>query len=197
MKLYRAAIYLLPAACIAGIALWRTAPVQGSAEPATASCVSELERACRPRSIWNDRELWWQSWPRAQKDHGTLCISCLTNVPYAMARPALRVALHESAASAPEKVLLDSVERRVGGWAEMVPFLLPMAHDGAGKTAESHSTEAVMNAVILTSYDRREGHLRAVNAHRARCGLGASVADRRRRGRVDLAGLPPRAVGVA
>ncbi len=28
------------------------------------------------------RELWWQGWAPAQKDHGTICISCHTVVPY-------------------------------------------------------------------------------------------------------------------
>jgi hypothetical protein len=34
----------------------------------------------------DSRELWWQQWPCAQKDHGTLCISCHTNLPYALER---------------------------------------------------------------------------------------------------------------
>ena len=38
----------------------------------------------------DSREVWWQAWPPAQKDHETVCVSCHTNVPYALARPALR-----------------------------------------------------------------------------------------------------------
>src|SRR5580658_6406411 len=37
----------------------------------------------------DSRETWWQSWDRAKKDHGTICVSCHTQAPYAMARPAL------------------------------------------------------------------------------------------------------------
>jgi hypothetical protein len=162
MKLYRLGILLLPAACIAGIAFWRTTPVfsieaKGAAEASAPKAWSEPAAA----KYLDEREVWWQSWPRAQKDHGTVCISCHTTVPYAMARPALRPAMHESGAAGPEKVLLDSVERRVDRWGVMVPFYSD-AEDGAGKTAESHSTEAVMNAVILTGHDGREGEMRPV-----------------------------------
>lgn len=160
MKLYRAGIYLVPTMCIAGLALWRAAPVLGGTEPATDTATSTWSGPAAAKYL-DDRELWWQSWPSAQKDHGTICISCHTTVPYAMARPALRAALHEPAASAPEKVLLDSVEKRVGDWREMVPFYSD-AEDGPGKTAESRSTEAVMNAVVLTGYDQSDGHTGAV-----------------------------------
>jgi hypothetical protein len=109
----------------------------------------------------DSREVWWQAWPRAQKDHGTICISCHTNVPYAMARPALRGELSESTTTTPEKVMLASVEKRVGDWGEMVPFYSDAVH-GPGKTAEAHATEAVLNAVILASVDARSGHLRQI-----------------------------------
>lgn len=160
MNLYRAGIYLLPAACVAGIALWRTPLVHGFAEPATTPAAAAWSKPAAAKYL-DDREVWWQSWPTAQMDHGTICISCHTTVPYVMARPALRGALHEAGASAPEKTLIENVERRVNNWAEMVPFYSDAA-DGPGKTAESHSTEAVMNAVILTSYDRHERLLRPV-----------------------------------
>lgn len=151
MKLYRSMLCLAAAASIAGISLWRAKPVEGVANNASVSAVAHWSELAAAKYL-DDREVWWQGWPRAQKDHGTICISCHTNVPYAMARPALRNALHEPSISEPEKVLLESVEKRVGDWDEMVPFYSD-AHDGPGKTAEAHSTEAVMNAVILTSYD--------------------------------------------
>jgi len=159
MKLFRVCMYLLPTALIASVGLWRVAPVHGFVGPSAA-----------PAPLWNkqaaakyldDREIWWQSWPRAQKDHGTLCISCHTNVPYAMARPALQAGLKETSAAAPETVLIASVEKRVEQWSEVVPFYSD-AHDGAGKTAESHATEAVMNAVVLLSHDANEGRIRPI-----------------------------------
>ena len=109
----------------------------------------------------DSREVWWQAWPRAQKDHGTLCISCHTVVPYALARPALEKELHESTPPAPERSMLASVEKRVSNWPEMAPFYSDAAN-GPGKTAEAHATEAVLNAAILASYDAREGHLRSI-----------------------------------
>ena len=113
------------------------------------------------RRYLDSREVWWQSWPRAQKDHGTLCISCHTVVPYAMARPALSHELSETGMSPAEKTMFDSVEKRVSMWSEMVPFYSD-ANNGPGKTAQAHSTEAVLNAVVLASYDSRQGHLRPI-----------------------------------
>lgn len=109
----------------------------------------------------DQREVWWQAWPRAQKDRGTLCISCHTVVPYAMAMPELRRDLGEAAMTPPEKVMLASVEKRVDDWPEMLPFYSDEKY-GAGKAAESRATEAVLNAIILSSYDRAQGQLRPV-----------------------------------
>lgn len=109
----------------------------------------------------DSRELWWQVWPRAQKDHGTVCISCHTVVPYAMVRPALSRELGGAALTPPEQVMLASVEKRVNGWSEMTPFYLDAKY-GPGKTAESHATEAVLNVIILASYDAAHGQFRPV-----------------------------------
>jgi hypothetical protein len=159
MKLFRAGMYVLPAAFLAGLSFWRTAPVHGFAGPTTADA-GAWDKAAAAKYL-DDREVWWQDWPKAQKDHGTICISCHTTVPYAMARPALQAALHEASAAAPESALIASVEKRVGQWSEVVPFYSD-ANDGPGKTAESHATEAVMNAVILLSYDASQGSSRAI-----------------------------------
>lgn len=142
--------------CLAALVLWRAMPVHGS------STVSSLSwnRQTAARYL-DDREIWWQAWPRAQKDHGTICISCHTVVPYAMARPGLRLQLGEPGLTPPEKTMLDSVEKRVSQWSEMVPFYSD-AKNGPGKTAEAHATEAVLNAVILASYDARQGRLRPI-----------------------------------
>jgi squalene-hopene/tetraprenyl-beta-curcumene cyclase len=138
------------------IALWQAMPVHGS------SSVSSLswDRKTAARYL-DDREIWWQAWPRAQKDHGTICIFCHTVVPYAMVRPWLRPELGETGMTSPEKTMLDSVEKRVSHWSEIVPFYSD-AKNGPGKTAEAHATEAVLNAVILASYDARQGHLRPI-----------------------------------
>lgn len=157
-------LFLLLAVCIAGVVLWRAL----AAHRAPSSAASNLSQAS-PAS-WNRqaaaryldaREEWWQNWPPAHKDHGTVCVSCHTVVPYAFVRPLLRRDLGETAVPAVEKTMVDSVEKRVNHWSEMTPYYSD-AVDGPGKTAQSHATEAVLNAVILASYDTQTGHLRPV-----------------------------------
>jgi squalene-hopene/tetraprenyl-beta-curcumene cyclase len=106
----------------------------------------------------DSREVWWQSWDRAQKDHGTYCISCHTQASYALARPVLRQDLSEPAPSGAERAMLDSIEKRVRAWKDMQPFYSD-ALSGAGKEVESRNAEAVLNATILSSYDQHQGHL--------------------------------------
>jgi hypothetical protein len=139
----------------AGVVLWattvRAAPRIPAAGWSPQSAVAYLD----------GREVWWQQWPRAQKDHGTVCISCHTQVPYALVRPTLRRDQGEAALSAPERAMMTSVEERVNHWAEMAPFYTD-AKNGPGKTVEAHATEAVLNATMLASYDAAHGHLRPV-----------------------------------
>ncbi len=150
---------LLLAGCATGIGLWTAIPVHGASDSSTSG--SSAWNRQTAASYLDSREVWWQGWPRAQKDHGTLCISCHTVVPYAMARPALSHELSENGMSPTEKTMFDSVEKRVSLWGNMVPFYSD-ANNGPGKTAQAHSTEAVLNAVILASYDSRQGHLRPI-----------------------------------
>ena len=106
----------------------------------------------------DEREVWWQAWPHAQKDHDTVCVSCHTQVPYALARPALRNQLGEHAISDPERVMLDSIIKRVNLGSEAETFYSDAVH-GPGKTKEARNAEAVNNALILTAYDVQSGHL--------------------------------------
>ncbi len=152
-------ISVVLAMCVVGIVTWKEASVRAS------SNIHAIYRA-----NWNPqaaagyldrREVWWQNWPAAKMDHGTICISCHTVVPYAMIRTTLNRELHETGMPEPEKILLDNVEKRVKNWPEMTSFYSDST-DGPGKTAESHATEAVLNAVILTSFDTQHGHLRPI-----------------------------------
>ncbi|HEY6357892.1 MAG TPA: hypothetical protein VIX35_06585, partial [Vicinamibacterales bacterium] len=104
----------------------------------------------------DQREAWWTQWPTAARDHGTFCVSCHTVVPYALARPALRQALHETGPSPSEITLIDNVVQRVRLWKEVEPFY-PDQTRGLPKTSESRGTEAVLNALILASRDARGG----------------------------------------
>ena len=140
----------------------RAAAKASSAEtPVVKATSSKTWSAERAVSYLDNREVWWQEWPRAQKDHGTVCISCHTNVPYAMVRPALAVALREQNQPATEQKMFGDVEKRVNGWDQMETFYTD-ARNGKGKTAQSRATEAMMNAVILLSVDEQAGHLRPV-----------------------------------
>ena len=106
----------------------------------------------------DQREVEWQAWDRPQKDRGTLCVSCHTQATYSLARPVLRLSLRETDQSKAEQAMLASVKKRVSNWAQMQPFYSDIP-SGAGKEVESHNAEAVLNAFILSSYDRNAGHL--------------------------------------
>jgi squalene-hopene/tetraprenyl-beta-curcumene cyclase len=106
----------------------------------------------------DQREGWWMAWAPAARDHGTFCVSCHTAVPYALSRPALRAALAETNPSASEQRLLESVTKRVRLWKGVAPYYNDK-NDGPGKSVQSRGTEAVLNALILASYDARSGQL--------------------------------------
>ena len=138
--------------------------------PARSRVVSAAAKSVPAESGWDrqaaeryldGREVWWQAWDRAQKDHGTYCVSCHTQASYGLARPALRRDLDEPAPAGAERAMLDSIEKRVRLWSEVEPFY-PDAKYGPGKEIESRNAEAVLNAVILSSYDARQGHLREI-----------------------------------
>src|SRR5262249_22757285 len=98
-------------------------------------------------------------WPGAFRDHETFCISCHTNASYALSRPMLRKVLSEASLTADEQKLLDDVNKRVRLWNEIGPFYTDKDYASNGKAAESRGTEAVLNALILASYDAPGGHL--------------------------------------
>src|SRR3954452_23386896 len=114
-----------------------------------------------PSATWNrkgaaayldQRATWWTTWPNAQRDHGTFCISCHTALPYALARPSLRQPLGETVPAPGEAALLANITKRVTMWRDVEPFY-PDQTRGVPKTSESRATEAILNAVILTRRD--------------------------------------------
>ena len=109
----------------------------------------------------DQRQSWWESWPKAARDHGTVCVSCHTALPYALVRPELRAALGESDAAAPEQKLMADVVKRVRAWSEVRPFYGDTTPAGTQKATESRGTEAVLNALILASQDQRAGTISA------------------------------------
>lgn len=138
---------------IAALAVSKS-PVVAAAHTATAPT---WDRDAAARYL-DSRETWWQSWDRAQKDHGTLCVSCHTQASYALARPALDSDLNNEGQPPSETTMLASVEKRVRMWNDVQPFYSDAVY-GDGKAVESRNAEAVLNAVILAGYDMRHGHL--------------------------------------
>jgi squalene-hopene/tetraprenyl-beta-curcumene cyclase len=104
------------------------------------------------------READWQAWDRPRKDRATLCVSCHTQASYGLARPVLHKAMNDERQSPAEQAFLASIRKRVTQWSQMQPFYSDIS-SGPGKEIESHNSEAVLNAFILSSYDRYSGHL--------------------------------------
>jgi len=100
------------------------------------------------------------SWPKAAYEHDTFCVSCHTATPFSLGRAALRGSLHESAPSANEQKLYESVTKRVRAWHDVEPFYTDQAR-GLPKTSESRGTESIMNALILVWRDAPAGQLSA------------------------------------
>ena len=103
------------------------------------------------------REGWWAEWTGSTRDHGTFCVSCHTALPYALSRPALRVALAEPGPSVNERRLIEDVTKRVRLWNDVGPYYSDQGYNH--KTAESRGTESVLNALILASHDAQSGQL--------------------------------------
>jgi squalene-hopene/tetraprenyl-beta-curcumene cyclase len=85
-------------------------------------------------------------------------MSCHTTLPYALARPELRGRIGEAQPSTAETKILDNLVTRARHWREIEPFY-PDQTRGIPKTSESRAIEAVMNAVVLSRRDARNGYL--------------------------------------
>jgi squalene-hopene/tetraprenyl-beta-curcumene cyclase len=128
--------------------------------PASSQSASKISSTWDPKAAaayLDYREGWWAAWTGSARDHGTFCVSCHTALPYALARPALRVALAEPGPSVNERRLIEDVIRRVRLWKDVGPYYSDQGYDH--KTAESRGTESVLNALILASHDEPSGQL--------------------------------------
>jgi squalene-hopene/tetraprenyl-beta-curcumene cyclase len=138
-----------------------------TAVPALTACFVLLLAGCSgraPGSPWDPhaaaryldgRASQWLHWHQASRDHGTVCVSCHTSLPYALARGELGHLLDEHTMPEPQRRLLDSVKQRAGMWAQMAPWY-------ASQTPASRGTEAVINALILVRADAGTGILSPV-----------------------------------
>lgn len=133
-----------------------------SAAPASRPVTTTTWDARAAAAYLDQRQTWWQSWPKAARDHGTVCVSCHTALPYALARPELRVTLHEGNATFAEQKLLADVVTRVRAWKQVKPFYGgDSTAEARQKAIESRGSESVLNALILASRDRRAGAVSA------------------------------------
>src|SRR5947208_17013981 len=94
------------------------------------------------------------TWPARAKQLQTgqgkaACVSCHTTLPYVLARPALRRAMHVSRPTPQEVRVLEDVTRRVETYDAHQLFY----DSDERKKAESRGTEAVLNALILARVD--------------------------------------------
>ncbi|MGB6875847.1 MAG: hypothetical protein WBD87_07405 [Candidatus Acidiferrales bacterium] len=102
----------------------------------------------------DQREAAWMAWPHAARDQGTFCVSCHTAMPYILSRQAIDLALGATSLSVNERKLIDNVTKRVRLWKDIQPYY-------PNQAGASRGTEAVLNALILASYDARSGRLTA------------------------------------
>jgi len=150
LSTYFAVLFTTAACAVPALAGGPGGAAPGS-DSANSAAATGWDKAAAAKYL-DDRQAWWQEWPHAQKDHGTVCVSCHTQVPYALARPILREQLGEKTVSDPERAMLDSIEKRVDLGKEAATFYSDAEH-GPGKTQEARNAEAVNNALILASYD--------------------------------------------
>src|SRR5258705_1044597 len=85
---------------------------------------ADQDQAAPVSAAWNrtaaakyldDRmDLWFTNAKKLRTgDEKTTCVSCHSSIPYALARPALRRAMHASAPAAQEARLVEETSRRV------------------------------------------------------------------------------------
>jgi squalene-hopene/tetraprenyl-beta-curcumene cyclase len=139
--------------CVAGLIIWTGIRVRANSMASLGPLRANWSQTAAA-SYLDTREAWWQSWPPAQLSQGTVCISCHTVLPYALARPGLRAELGKKELTVGEENMLSSIQKRVTDWATMDPYYTDAAH-----AEPSHDTEAVLNAVILAKYSTEQDQL--------------------------------------
>ncbi len=99
-------------------------------------------------------DLWFANGTKLKTgDTQTACVSCHAGLAYAVSRPVLRRVMHVDTPSAQEAKLIDDTTRRVETYATH-----QVLYDfNERRQIESRGTEAVLNAVILTSADAARG----------------------------------------
>jgi len=152
-------------AFVANIARVRRAALIGAGAAFVTAAVVRADAATPREPAWDaaaaahylDTRLdWWRHWPKAARDHDTSCISCHTALPHVLARPSLRMSLHETARSPAELAMFDDVTKRVYMWHDIDPFYTDQKN-GMPKSGESRGVESVLNALFLVTRDNERG----------------------------------------
>src|SRR5438445_11340608 len=114
---------------------------------------SGWNRESAARYLDEQMDAWLARAKQLQTGQGkAACVSCHTTLPYVLARPALRRAMHVSRPTPQEVRVLEDVTRRV---ETHDAHQLYYDSDERKKT-ESRGTEAVLNALILASADAEQ-----------------------------------------
>ena len=140
--------------------------------------VTQPRAEADPSAAWNrkaaaayldQRASWWTTWPNAQRDHGTFCVSCHT-VRRCLARPSF-AGRSVRPASVPEAALFVNVTKRVtmGATSNRSTPIRPAAHPRRANRV----TEAILNAgssrgVTRPPIDERRGRRALDNMWRCR-----------------------------
>jgi squalene-hopene/tetraprenyl-beta-curcumene cyclase len=154
MRMRAAYILILLALGVGGVTFWWATQARHKSPSSSPTYLAAWDPKSAEAYL-DAREVWWQNWPTARLDHGTVCVSCHTVLPYAQVQPVLRHELGKSVMTAPEQAMLASVEKRVTEWSQTSPYY-------AGEAQESRATESILNAIILSSYDAAQGHLSSI-----------------------------------
>lgn len=142
--------------------------------------LASSSRGDEPAAAWSPRAAadfldrraeWWFGWSGSARGRGTACLSCHTAVPFALARPALDRVLGEPAGRV-EQRLLDGVRTRVDNWAAITaaPAAGPnplVPYYQKERIPSALGTEAVLNAIVLVTADRRESGPLTAHAEKA------------------------------
>lgn len=106
--------------------------------------------AAAARYLDQRMDLWWTKAKTLKTGDGSAkCVSCHTAIPYALARPLLRITMGVADPTPHETRVVDTVRLRVAHQADAAPYY----DHTAAKQVESRGVEAVLNALVLTTRD--------------------------------------------
>jgi squalene-hopene/tetraprenyl-beta-curcumene cyclase len=133
-----------------------TATIAAQQEPPASARSRSWDPAAAAAYLDARMDLWFANGTKLRTgDTQTTCVSCHAGLAYALSRPVLRRVMHVDAPSTQEARLIDDTTRRVETYSTH-----QVLYDfNERRQIESRGTEAVVNAVILTSADAAR-HLR-------------------------------------